>query len=125
VPERLVYSTHDYPWFHGRNSSAAALRGRWGRRWTSSDAPLLVGEFGIASDKWTNSATSEAAQWLRALRAYLDERGASWVYWAVNGTMSSAPSGRGRRFGAREPFGLLNTVWDAPANEHLARWLFS
>lgn len=123
--ERLVYSVHDYPWFHGRSPSARAMRERWDRRWGAlADTPVIVGEFGIDTAAWNGKGAGLAERWLRTFIEYLDERGISWIYWPLNGTMSSAAPHHGRQFGAREPFGLLDARWEAPANEALVEWLF-
>ncbi|GIW12479.1 MAG: hypothetical protein KatS3mg061_3536 [Dehalococcoidia bacterium] len=123
LPGRLVYSVHDYPWFH-RQLAPAALRQRWKERWgflARGEVPLLVGEFGLASDAWP---AGPVAGWLRTFLDYLDELGASWTYWPLNGTMASASARWGRRFGAREPFGLLDERWEWPANPGLVEVLF-
>ncbi|GIW07883.1 MAG: hypothetical protein KatS3mg060_2688 [Dehalococcoidia bacterium] len=126
APGRLVYSVHDYVWYHARPRSAQSMRRRWERRWGDlGNTPLFVGEFGLDIGEWTEGSDRATALWLRVLLDYLDERDASWTYWPLNGTMSSATPGRGRVFGAREPFGLLTPEWDGPANEGLTRWLFS
>lgn len=125
-PGRLVYSVHDYPWFHRRNASTEAMRQRWEQRWGFlRKASVLVGEFGLDVAEWSQPSERMPARWLQALIGYLDERGGSWFYWPLNGTMSSAAPRHGRQFGAREPFGLLSERWDGPANDRLARWLFA
>lgn len=125
-PGRLVYSAHDYPWFHRPTASPRALRQRWEGRWGFlREAPVVIGEFGLDVAAWAETRDPLSVRWLGSLIDYLDERGGSWFYWALNGTMSGAAPGRGRQFGAREPFGLLNERWDGPADDRLTRRLFA
>ncbi|MFN8532050.1 MAG: glycoside hydrolase family 5 protein [Dehalococcoidia bacterium] len=129
VAGRLVYSVHDYEWFHGRNLATSSMLKRWQSRWEVSrfaplEVPLLLGEFGMDTSGWPGGLGRTTAHWLRQVIDLFDEIGASWIYWPLNGTMSSAAPRWGRSFGAREPFGLLNERWDAPANPALIRALF-
>lgn len=90
VPDRLVYSIHDYPasifnqpWLTDANFPDN-LPAIWDRHWgfliQSDMAPVLVGEFG------TRLQTTEDVQWLDALISYMgkDASGAHWLYWSWN-----------------------------------------
>ncbi len=120
VPNRLVWSPHDYSWFHNGLSSHGALHGDLGRRlgfllvqdeaWT---APVWVGEFGAPHGANGDVyASSGAGLWYAAFRSYLYGADIDWCYWALNGTQSR---GATRTFGAEETFGVLDKDWKAPA----------
>jgi endoglucanase len=88
VPNRLVYSTHDYPaslyaqtWFSDP-TYPANLPGVWDANWgylvTENTAPVLIGEFG------TNLQTSSDQQWLSTLVGYIEKNGLSFAFWSWN-----------------------------------------
>lgn len=90
VPDRLVYSAHDYatsvhpqPWFDDP-SFPSNLPGIWDKNWgylhKNGVAPVLLGEFG------TTLADPRDQTWLRALMAYLGEGtgGISFTFWSWN-----------------------------------------
>ncbi len=88
VPDRVVYSPHDYPsslhpqpWF-GDPTYPANLPGQWDRSWgylvTENIAPVLLGEFG------TRLQTTSDRQWLTSLVDYLGEHRMSFAYWSFN-----------------------------------------
>jgi endoglucanase len=90
LPNRLVYSAHDYPasvfpqpWFSAPDYPNN-LPARWDRFWgylkKEGTAPVLMGEFG------TRLATTSDTQWLDALTRYLGSgaRGFDWTFWSLN-----------------------------------------
>ena len=88
VPDRVVYSPHDYPssiypqsWFSDP-AYPANLPAQWDRTWgylaTENIAPVLLGEFG------TRLQTASDRQWLTALVQYLDQNTISFAYWSFN-----------------------------------------
>jgi len=89
VPNRLVYSTHDYgpgvypqPWFWDA-SFPDNLPAIWGRHWgylqREGIAPVIVGEFGGVS-----VGQDREGIWQRALVSYLRENNLSYFYWTLN-----------------------------------------
>src|SRR5215472_5532906 len=103
VPNRLVYSAHDYgpslfqqSWFNG-TTSAASLDAVWDKFWryvsTSNTAPVLVGEFGTdnnSSDIQSSSPGSQG-QWYQTLVSFLQsDSSLNWTNWALNGEDSYA-----------------------------------
>lgn len=88
VPNRLVYSTHDYPhsvwnqsWFNDSNypNNLSALWDMiWGNVHKTNNAPVLVGEFGSKLE------TQKDQQWYDALTAYIKSNNLSWTYWSWN-----------------------------------------
>ncbi len=128
VPGRLVYSAHDYPWFHSVYTSMADIFWDLDRRWgflveegQPYTAPVYVGEFGTCYTSVTCYRSLTAGSyglWYQAMLQYLAEHRLDWAYWAVNGTQARAP---GRIFGAPETYGLFNVAWNGPAQpDHLA-----
>jgi endoglucanase len=120
VPDRLVWSPHDYAWFHNGLRSNAELHEDLGRRWgfllvqdKPWTAPVWVGEFGTSHESPDHVyADSGPGLWYAAFRAYLYGADIDWCYWALNGTQSR---GATRTFGAEETFGILDKTWKAPA----------
>lgn len=103
VPNRLVYSAHDYgpalfqqAWFNS-STSFSTLSGVWNKFWryvsTNDIAPVLVGEFGTdnnSSDIQSSSPGSQG-QWFQALVDFLqNDPLLNWTTWALNGEDSYA-----------------------------------
>ncbi|MBI2942299.1 MAG: cellulase family glycosylhydrolase [Chloroflexi bacterium] len=89
VPNRVVYSPHDYGpsvyeqgWFQDREFPAN-LPDVWTRRWgylaREGIAPVVVGEFGGRS-----VGDDRDGQWQRTLLAYLRKRGIGYLAWSLN-----------------------------------------
>ena len=128
VPNRLVYSPHNYAGSNGGAGSfanyaafKAALDSAWGYLITENQpytAPVWVGEFGAnnTSPNSTSSdldgATDANAEWWVWIRQYLADNDFDWAVWALNGTEGP---GYGRTFGAQETFGVVETDWVTPA----------
>lgn len=128
VPGRLVYSAHDYPWFHSTYSNMADVSWDLDRSWgfllddrQSYAAPVYVGEFGTCHTDpicYQSLAPNSYGLWYQAILQYLSENRVDWSYWALNGTQARAP---GRTFGAPEGYGILDPNWDGPAQpDHVA-----
>lgn len=120
VPNRLVYSPHDYPYtyngvmnFASYDQFRSTLEREWGYLVTEGQpytAPVWV-VFGA------NHSGSDAAWW-GWMRQYVTEKDIDWSYWAVNGTEGN---GYTRTFGAEEIYGVLNMGWNGAANDgHLS-----
>lgn len=111
VPNRLVYSAHDYgpnvstqPWFSS-TTTYAGLASTWNQYWgylvQNKVAPVWVGEFGTTNSPsdLKNSAPGTQGQWFQSLVQYLSSNpDVGWSYWAVNG---------------EDPLSLLNSNYDA------------
>ena len=97
VPNKLVYSPHDYPasvayqgWLYAAgypDSLPALWDATWGYLYQSGTAPVLVGEFG------STLQTPRDQAWMAQLVAYMDhatpgagQQGISWAYWDWNPT---------------------------------------
>lgn len=121
VPNKLVYSTHDYKWFHlGINFNSETeetyqryktkLDRNWGfllEEGQSYTAPIWVGEFGTGHNE------EGLNYWWTCLVRYLKEYDLDFSYWPIDGTQSR---GDGRDFGAEEGYGILNTTWNGIAH---------
>jgi endoglucanase len=88
LPDRLVYSPHDYPasiypqtWF-GAADYPANLPAVWDKYWgyiqKQGIAPVLIGEFG------TRLQTDSDKQWISAMQSYIQGNKLSWTFWSLN-----------------------------------------
>ncbi len=124
VPNRLVYSAHEYgpteyaqPWFNSA-TSPATLTAVWRRHWAyiseAGIAPVWIGEFGTPNnDADVQSSTpGSEGQWFTSLIAFIGSHPAlGWTYWGVNG---------------EDRYGLLDTAYSGqPANPLKAEALAS
>ena len=88
VPDRLVYSTHEYPetvypqpWFNDSkypDNLPAIWDKYWGYLVREDIAPVLIGEFG------TKYETVKDQQWLQTFQKYIRRNKLSWVFWSLN-----------------------------------------
>lgn len=102
VPNKLVYSPHDYPnsiynqpWFNDGNyphNLPDHFRNAWGYIFETNHAPILIGEFG------SRFHDAKDVKWMEKITAYLngdftgtgtkelsdDSQGASWIWWSWN-----------------------------------------
>ncbi|EPZ34200.1 glycoside hydrolase [Rozella allomycis CSF55] len=119
VPNRVVYSCHDYSWFHREfnfqemkdtDENYEKIKKNFQIRWgnLSKQYPVWLGEFGTVH---SFQGVENNTYW-KFLTRYINETKVHWAYWPLDGTQAS---GRGREFGTEETFGLLNTRWDGPA----------
>jgi len=86
APGHVIYSPHEYPaslymqpWFSDP-TYPANLAALWDTTWgnLAASAPVLVGEFG------TKLQLELDKQWLGALVQYIQARGLSFTFWALN-----------------------------------------
>ena len=111
VPNRLVYSAHDYgpneyaqSWFNG-STTPASLASVWTKHWAyisqQGTAPVWVGEFGTenSDSDVQGTANGSQGQWFSSLVGFLKSNPAvNWTYWALNG---------------EDSYGLLDSNYDA------------
>jgi aryl-phospho-beta-D-glucosidase BglC (GH1 family) len=86
VPNRLVYSAHEYPasiypqsWFNDPafpNNLPAVWDKYWG--YLAADIPILIGEFG------TRLETDKDRQWLQKFKGYIQAKRLHWTFWSLN-----------------------------------------
>lgn len=86
VPNRLVYSPHEYPasifpqsWFNDPNYPNN-LVSVWDMHWgyLAADTPILIGEFG------TRLETERDRQWFQAFQSYIKSKRLHWTFWSLN-----------------------------------------
>jgi endoglucanase len=118
VANRLVWSAHDYGFFHDGLASYADLKTELGNKWgfllgqgQPYTAPVWVAELGIE-----HQPAKISSIWFEGIRTYLDEADIDWAYWSVNGTQAT---GTTRTFGAEETYGFLDMTWTKPASPEL------
>ncbi len=88
MPNRLVYSAHEYPetiypqpWFRDSNypnNLPSVWDKYWGYLIRENIAPVLIGEFG------TRYETEKDKQWLTAFQGYIQQNKLSWTFWSLN-----------------------------------------
>lgn len=128
LPDRLVYSAHDYGWFehnfNGYSQWYDQIYPKWGYLVTGPDPqPLWVSEFGTCntSASCVNSTSSrDNGFWFNILTSFLEQYKVGWAYWPLNGTQTT---GAGRTWGAPESYGVLNTQWNGVASPELIQRL--
>ncbi len=118
-PNKVVYSLHDYHWFHKdpHQTPAAyisAMNQRGGFILAGNVAPLWLGEFGRICAA-PAPGTQGPEPWWGNIKAWLAQADVDWCWWALNPThgQASAPPGGSvaHAGGTREPFGLLTQDW--------------
>jgi endoglucanase len=128
-PGQVVYSLHDYPWFHPggqrRRAYLDQMRRNGGYLLTEQVAPVWIGEFGndtrsLANFGLSPSAPSGSAAWWGNFQAWLTDYDVDWCWWALNPTQPQGTipvAGRHRsNWGDPEPWGLLAPDWRGVAN---------
>lgn len=88
VPNRVVYSTHDYPaslyaqqWFMAAdypNNLPSVWSSYWGYLAEQDIAPVFVGELG------TKLQTDSDKKWLHALAGYIGQNKLNFAFWCLN-----------------------------------------
>ena len=131
-PGKVVYSLHDYSWFHPRGQARAAyldqMNKAGGYLLDQQVAPLWIGEFGndtrsLASFGLASApggGAADSAVWWNNFEAWLTDHDADWCWWALNptqpkGTIPGTSQHRSN-WGDPEPWGLLAPDWRSPAN---------
>ena len=131
-PGKVVYSLHDYSWFHPRGQARAAyldqMNKAGGYLLDQQIAPLWIGEFGndtrsLASFGLASApggGAADSAVWWNNFEAWLTDHDADWCWWALNptqpkGTIPGTSQHRSN-WGDPEPWGLLAPDWRSPAN---------
>jgi endoglucanase len=127
-PGKVVYSLHDYPWFHPRGQARAAyfdeMTRHGGYLLRDQIAPLWIGEFGTDTRSLASFGRapggSDAAVWWGNAEAWITEYDVDWCWWPLNPTQPAGTiPGTGRRrssWGDPEPWGLLADDWRGVRN---------
>jgi endoglucanase len=128
---KVVYSLHDYSWFHPGGQPRRAyfdqMHRNGGYLVTEGIAPLWIGEFGNDTRSLANFglAPSPGGQpgpvvWWNNFQAWLTDNDVDWCWWALNptqpkGTIPVASRHRSN-WGDPESWGLLTPDWRGVAN---------
>lgn len=123
---KVVYSLHDYSWFHlagqPRPAYFAQMRANGGYLLDEGIAPLWIGEFGNDTRSLANFGRSSSPQsgWWNNIEDWLTEHDVDWCWWPLNPTQprGTVPvTGQHRsRWGDPDPWGLLTPDWRGVAN---------
>jgi endoglucanase len=116
----IVYSVHDYPWFHppGQDPAAytAAMDAASGYLMTQGRAPVLAGEFG---DDNALQATWSGG-WFANFAAWAAARDCDWMIWLLDGTTrkGTTPQANVQQCadGDRSGYGVYAQDWQGPSN---------
>jgi endoglucanase len=128
-PGKVVYSLHDYSWFHPRGQSRQAyfaqMHGNGGYLLGEQIAPVWLGEFGNDTRSLANFGLAEAGDaasgvWWGNVEAWLTENDVDWCWWALNPTQprGTVPVANRHRsnWGDPEGYGLLAPDWRGVVN---------
>ena len=116
---KVVYSMHDYSWFHAQGQTEAAyaqaMNTAGGYILSQNIAPLWIGEFG---NTVSTLASSGSPSWWANIQAWLTAEDVDWCWWALNPTHAkgSNPGTNTIKYnwGQPEPYGLLAQDWTNP-----------
>ena len=130
-PGKVVYSMHDYPWFHAAGQTQQAyldqMHRNGGDLLTEQLAPVWIGEFGNNTSSLANFGIPawqpghpDSARWWNNFQTWVTGNDVDWCWWAVNPTQPKGTipvAGRHRsNWGDPETWGLLTPDWRSPAN---------
>jgi endoglucanase len=123
-PGRVVYSLHDYSWFHPQNQSRPSffdqMRRSGGYLLDEQAAPLWIGEFGNGTGSLSGFETGPSGLWWGNFAAWLTENDVDWCWWPLNPTQPRGTvPGTGRHrsnWGDAESWGLLTPDWQGVRN---------
>jgi endoglucanase len=125
---KVVYSLHDYSWFHPGGQPRRAyfdqMHRNGGYILRDEIAPLWIGEFGTDTRSLANFGLApgggDAAVWWGNFQAWLTEHDVDWCWWALNATQpkGTIPVANRHRsdWGDAEGYGLLAPDWHGVAD---------
>jgi hypothetical protein len=131
-PGKVVYSLHDYSWFHPRGQPRAAyfdqMNKAGGYILGQQLAPLWIGEVGNDTRSLANfglapssgGGQADSAVWWDNFEAWVTGHDVDWCWWALNPTQpkGTIPVTNQHRsnWGDPEGYGLLAPDWHGVAN---------
>ncbi len=140
----VVYSMHDYSWFHPAGQSQAgyitAMDNAGGFLMTGGTAPVWVGEFGTSNDSLASVGAStevgasspgggNLGAWFSNFLGWARQTDLDWCMWLLDGTMSrgTTPVTNKLQFvqGDRADYGLFAQDWAGVSNPALLEALQS
>jgi endoglucanase len=140
----VVYSMHDYAWFHPSGQQQAdyisSMDAKGGYLLTGGKAPVWVGEFGTGNDTpaAAGAGTAHGASspgdwnlgaWFASFLAWAKLRDVDWCLWLLDGTMrkGTTPQANTLLFtdGDRSGYGLFAQDWTGVSSPALLHALQS
>ncbi len=131
-PGKVVYSLHDYPWYHPARQPQPAyvtqMENAGGYLLSRGIAPVWIGEFGTDTGSLANfglapsSRVGDAANgvWWKNIQAWLAAADADWCWWGLNPShvKGTTPVTNQLQYnwGDRAVNGLLAQDWTGVAN---------
>ncbi len=131
-PGKVVYSMHDYPWFHAPDQTeqafAAQVNAACGYLLTEGIAPLWLGEFSTDTGSLANfglapasiAGNAENGVWWTNIYAWLTANDVDWCWWGLNPTHAQGTTPVTNKlqynWGDRASDGLLAEDWTGVAN---------
>jgi len=134
----VVYSMHDYAWYHPSGQSRAdyitAMNNAGGFLMTEGTAPVWIGEFGTGNDSLAAVGASSVigasspsdgnlGAWFNNFLAWAGQTDVDWCWWLLDGTMcqGTTPQANQLQFvlGDRSGYGLFAQDWTGVSNPAL------
>ena len=105
IPNRIVYSAHDYSWHYNVNDWSKIsydtfkswVDGDWG--FVMNNYPVFMGEFGTSHDE-----TGMTSIWFQYISRYIRETQVHWSWWEFAGVEF-------RESGEENSFGVMNRYY--------------
>ena len=138
----VVYSMHDYSWYHPARQSQAdyitAMDNAGGFLLTDGTAPVWIGEFGTGNDSLAAVGASSVigasspsdghlGAWFSNFLAWAAQADVDWCWWLLDGTMcqGTTPQVNQLQFalGDRSGYGLFAQDWTGVSNPALLQAL--
>jgi len=138
----VVYSMHDYAWYHPTGQSQAAyitaMNNAGGFLLTDGTAPVWIGEFGTGNDSLaavgasavigaSSPSDGNLGAWFKNFLAWAGQTDADWCWWLLDGTMcqGTTPQVNQLQFavGDRSGYGLFAQDWTGVSNPALLQAL--
>jgi endoglucanase len=138
----VVYSMHDYSWFHSAGQSQAAyitaMGNAGGFLMTEGTAPVWIGEFGTANDSLaavgastvvgaSSPAEIHLGGWFSNFLAWAGQTDVDWCWWVLDGTMCAGTTPQTNQLqwalGDRSTYGLFAQDWTGVSNPALLKAL--
>lgn len=136
----VVYSMHDYSWYHPAGQSRAeyitAMEGAGGFLMTDGTAPVWIGEFGtdnlaaVGASSVTGAGSppdGHLGPWFNNFLAWAKQTDVDWCWWLLDGTMCKGTTPQTNQLqvalGDRSSYGLFAQDWTGVSNPALLKAL--
>ncbi len=138
----VVYSMHDYAWFHQAGQSQAdyitAMDNAGGFLLANGTAPVWIGEFGTGNDSLAavgaatvigaaSPSDGNLGAWFSNFLAWAGQTDVDWCWWQLDGTMCQGTTPQTNQLqwalGDRATYGLFAQDWTGVSNPALLKAL--